>query len=386
MPYEHVTRPVPAPEAFRQTGSEAVQSQAALLLLLGRQLRGDDQAIRARAIAAGRESQVEVIPADDEAGFPVPTLRVTGERVRVADVERRLIERYGRFMKRRAPVKSGTPQLPKALGDAAERLYANPDSANAAELMEACLRHPDELTRVAAAASYFAISTSPQRLLRILVRGTRSGEPLVREVAATALARVAPEHPRLRQMTKRGPSHSGGESSHTAMFVHGTFARNHEWWQPGGSFHTYLKNSVRPDVYSEDDRFDWSGGYSDAARDIGADELRAWINQHNLAGLDLFGHSHGANVTMEATRFGLQAGKLILLSCPVHVHKYIPDFTQTLGVVSIRVHLDLVILADQGGQRFNHPQIRENVLSIWFDHGASHNPQVWQQHNVPALL
>ena len=386
MPYEEVTHPVPAPEAFRQTGSEAVQSQAALLLLLGRQLRGDDQAIRASATAVGRESQVEVISTEDEAEFPVPRLRVTGERVRAADVQHGLVQRYGRLMKRRGPVEPGTPELPEALGDAAERLYANPEPANAAELMEGCLRHPDELTRVAAAASYFALSTRPQRLLRILVRGTRSSEPLVRDVAATALARVAPEHSRLRQMMKRGPSRSGGEPSHTAMFVHGTLARNHEWWQPGGSFHVYMKDSVRPDVYSADDRFDWSGGYSDAARDIGADELRAWVNQHNLAGVDLFGHSHGANLTMQATKFGLQAGKLVLLSCPVHVHKYLPDFVQVLGVVSIRVHLDLVILADRGGQRFHHPQIQENVLSIWFDHGASHKPQVWQQHNVSALL
>jgi hypothetical protein len=26
----------------------------------------------------------------------------------------------------------------------------------------------------------------------------------------------------------------------------------------------------------------------------------------------------------------------------------------------------LVILADGGGQRFNHPQIQENVLPVWF--------------------
>jgi hypothetical protein len=170
------------------------------------------------------------------------------------------------------------------------------------------------------------------------------------------------------------------------MLVHGTFARTHEWWQPGGSFHGYLKNGARPDLYDASDRFDWSGGYSDAARDIGAHDLREWVEQRTLAGLDLLGHSHGANVTMQATKFGLNAGKLFLLSCPVHVHKYMPDFSRTTGVVSIRVHLDLVILADRGGQLFRHPQIEENVLPIWFDHGATHDPEVWQQHNVDALL
>jgi hypothetical protein len=384
-PYEHVTRPVAGQEAFRQTGIAAVQSQAALLLLLGRQLHGDDQALRARAMAVGREAEVETIPAEDQAEFPVPRLHATGERVSVADAERGLA-RYGRLFKRRAPVASATPQLQEAYGDLAERLYAAPDAEAVAQLLEACLRHPEELTRVAAAASYFELSTRPVRLIKVLAQGTRSRDALVRDVAATALGRVSPEHSRLRQMTRRaGPRHGGGPS-HTALLVHGTFARSHEWWQPGGSFHGYLKNTVRPDLYDAGDRFDWSGGYSDAARDIGAHDLREWVEQHSLEGLALFGHSHGANVAMQATKFGLNTSQLVLLSCPVHVHKYMPDFSRTTGVVSIRVHLDLVILADRGGQLFLHPQIQENVLPIWFDHGACHDPQVWQQHNVAALL
>jgi hypothetical protein len=55
-------------------------------------------------------------------------------------------------------------------------------------------------------------------------------------------------------------------------------------------------------------------------------------------------------------------------------------------VISIRVHLDLVILVDGGGQRFNHPQIEEHVLPIWFDHSATHDPANWQRHNVPAMV
>lgn len=55
-------------------------------------------------------------------------------------------------------------------------------------------------------------------------------------------------------------------------------------------------------------------------------------------------------------------------------------------VVSIRVCLDLVILADGGGQRFNDPRIEENVLPLWFDHSRTHDPGTWQEHNVPALL
>jgi hypothetical protein len=83
---------------------------------------------------------------------------------------------------------------------------------------------------------------------------------------------------------------------------------------------------------------------------------------------------------------GLNMGELVLLSCPVHVDKYMPNFTSVRKVVSIRVHLDLVILADRGGQRFRHPQIEENILPVWFEHSATHEPAVWEEHNVAALL
>jgi len=55
-------------------------------------------------------------------------------------------------------------------------------------------------------------------------------------------------------------------------------------------------------------------------------------------------------------------------------------------VISIRVKLDLVILVDGGGQRFRDPRIEENVLPIWFNHSASHDPDVWRDHEVPSLL
>ena len=381
---EYVKQPIAGPEAFRQTGVAAVQSQAALLLLLGRQLRGDDQVLAARAVAADMPRFVEAVPPDDLAQFPVPQLRPSVDRVGVALVKTRLAERYGWTIVRRTPIPQA--ELSETLGDLAQTLFERSDAITAAQLMEASLRSADELTRVAAAAAYFELSTRPRRLINILLRGTRSADVLVRDVAATALAGVAPEHARLRRMTRANIVRSAGEASHSALLVHGTFARGHEWWQPGGSFHSYLITSVRPDLYSDRDRFDWSGGYSDAARDLGARDLRTWAERHNLLGLDLFGHSHGANVIMQSTKFGLRAGALVLLSCPVHVPKYLPDFTRTTKVVSIRVHLDLVILADRGGQRFWHPQINENVLPIWFDHGASHNPQVWRDHNVPDML
>src|SRR5881628_3219232 len=91
---EYVHQPITGPQAFRETGTAAVESQAALLLLLGRQLRGDDQALAARAAAADMSAAIEAVPSDDLAQFPVPRLRPSRDRVGVTLVETRLAERF----------------------------------------------------------------------------------------------------------------------------------------------------------------------------------------------------------------------------------------------------------------------------------------------------
>jgi pimeloyl-ACP methyl ester carboxylesterase len=256
--------------------------------------------------------------------------------------------------------------------------------------MEACLRHPHELVRVAAAAAYHDRSSEPENLTAILEQGTRSVDLLIRQLAATALAQVTPDNARLRDLQRSSGRVAGaaGAGSHTAMIVHGTWALGATWWQPGGDFHSHVLHELRPDLYNGDKRFAWSGGYSDAARALGADDLLTWVNTHNEQGLDLFTHSHGGSLAMLASNRGLQIGELVLLSCPVHIPKYQPDFSRVQKVVSIRVHLDLIILADRGGQRFNHPNIEENVLPIWFDHTATHSPDVWKNntYQIPAML
>ena len=366
-------RPIPWLEAFGRRDHPAQQSQAALLLLLGAQLRGDHHAVMARASALKRQRFVETVPARDATDFGIPRLRFT-RPVRLETIAARVDQRY--------PGMVSEPGFP----DLAGRLRKNPTLDSALELLHACLDHPDDLPRVAAAASYFRFSHEPARLLDVLVDGTRSEDRLARDVAAIALARSAPEHPRLSELTSSGETGAGGRPAHTSLLIHGTFARNDRWWQPSGDFHGYIRANVAADLYGAPDRFEWSGGYSDAARSLAAGDLQAWVANHNLGRPDLFTHSHGGSVAMLATQRGLPTGKLVLLSCPVHVHKYMPDFTRVRKVVSIRVRLDLVILADRGGQRFRHPRIDEHVLPIWFDHSATHDLNVWQQYNVPAML
>jgi hypothetical protein len=274
--------------------------------------------------------------------------------------------------------------MAKAFASCAERLYQSPATDAAADLMEMCLRHPRELVRIAAAYAYLPLTSDPSRCVKQLVRGLKSADALEADLAATALAQVQPEHTALRRLSRGRPRRDGPRSPpNTLTLVHGTWASDAEWYRPpAGSFFSFIEG-LRPDLYGGADFFSWSGGYSDAARAQGALDLKGWVDGHNENGLDIMGHSHGANVILRSTQLGMTAGKVVLLSCPVHASKYFPDLTRVQHPIhSVRVKLDLVILADRGGQRFRHPAIQEHVLPIWFDHSASHEPSVWQAHGV----
>jgi hypothetical protein len=372
-----VVEPIPGPRAFAASGPAAEQSQAAILLAMGMQLRGDPSSLRARAEATAGAGGISVFSSDDLERFPLPPLRSAVTRFSPPEA---------------APVLGGMVREPAAeyaLGGAraelAQQVYNDGSPASAAALFEASLRSPEPLVRVAAASSYLEVSTDPAPLISTLAAGVGGPDPLVRDVAATALARVDPAHPALAPLLDGRPAPAGEPSQSDALLVHGTWARRFPWWQTGGDFHTYLE-ALSPALYDGPDRFDWTGGYSDAARALAGSELRRWVAERRMDGLDLFTHSHGGSAAMLATQAGMHVGRLVLMSCPVHAHKYYPDFRHVKRVVSIRVRMDLVILADRGGQRFRDPRIEENVLPLWFNHSATHDPEVWKRHDVPRMI
>ncbi len=381
MPDYPMIEPVPFAEAFARQDESAVHSQAASLLLLGAQLGAGAAGRATRAAVKGAGTPDEILPLEDIEALRVPALEPTAERLRRRQVRGGLSRELS----------LGGDELREGLGveqvaELAARLDRLPTVGAAAALFEAGLAQPDELVRVGAAIGYLRIAAEPRGLIRVLVDGTRSEDELVRDLSAVGLARFSPEHRRLAELKRARPGPGTDEVFETSLLVHGTFARSYSWWQPGGDFHTYLRTQVRTDLYAAADRFEWSGGYSDAARALGAQDLAAWVAYRGHDGLDLFTHSHGGSVAMLATHLGLSVGQLVLLSCPARPLEYLPDFGRVSEVVSIRVHLDLVILIDGGGQRFRHPQIEEHVLPLWFRHSATHDPDVWQAQNVPALL
>jgi hypothetical protein len=387
------TEPVAGAKAFNNLNDPRyVQSQAATFLCIGYHLRGDTAAAGLHVLAETGKTSARLLtptkglPPRDLQRLGFPKMSAGATRFRPQALQRTLGAAFETQTKA-APSPRESHALSRTLPAAAKVFYRDANAETAATLLEAGLRHPQELARVAAAASYFEVSTDPRPAIAILQRGLKSPHLLTRDVAAYALAHSDPTNPALLRLVQARIRKSTRKRSHTSLIVHGTWARSSPWWQPpNGNFWKYLQQNIAPDLYGAQDRFEWSGGYSDAARSLAGTDLHDWIGRHQLDGLDLFTHSHGGSVAMLANQACSRVGRMVLLSCPVHWPKYSPDFNKVGKVVSIRVHMDLVILADRGGQKFDDPRISENVLPVWFNHFATHDPATWQKYNIPSMI
>jgi hypothetical protein len=338
---------------------------------------------RLAATIGPAEPAARPLPPEDLSALGFPAMRVTGDRFHPAELQQLSGVRLTAAARPRI---ADARRAPTSVAAAADNFYRDATSETAAALLETSLRHPNQLVRVAAASSYVELVVDPQPAIRILEDGLKSRNLLVRDVAAYSLAHVDPKNPKLIALLRPRTVRSRRKPSRTSTIIHGTWASASSWWQPGGDFWTYLRNGVDPNLYGAQDRFGWTGGYSDAARADAGTELHDWVQQHDLDGLDLFTHSHGGNVAMLANQAGTNVGRMVLLSCPVHWPKYTPQFNAQERVVSVRVHMDLVILADRGGQRFSDPRIQENVLPLWFDHFATHDQANWAKYDIPGMI
>src|SRR5439155_18938297 len=93
MPLKPVEQPIRGPKAFEGTGDAAVMSQAAILLLLGTNRRGDDRALKARAAAVGAPRAVGRSSATGGISFPVPRVPATSDRIPDAEATAGLARR-----------------------------------------------------------------------------------------------------------------------------------------------------------------------------------------------------------------------------------------------------------------------------------------------------
>jgi len=343
-------------------------SQAAIVLAGGAAVGGD----------------VERVPDRDALGLPPDLGRI--ERTQPLTVQDAIRDLDLDLASHRQP----GLRLPLATSAAlARRLVDSPDTQTAAALVEASLHSDNALVRTAAAVAALDTTGPREDVVARLAEGAHHRDELTKDLGRIGLARVDPDHAALRHLGGRpSPQTSTVGPSHRAVLTHGTFAARTRWWRPGGGFYTYL-DSLAPPLHMNDPSFGWSGLYSDAARQLAADQLVAWTADQALAGPDFFAHSHGGTVANLATSRGQSFERLVLLSWPVH-EQWFPDFTKMRRVLDIRVHLDLVIVADRGGQTFQPPAAHQAMVTSyvngWFDHGATNDPAYWERYDLPAKL
>ena len=254
----------------------------------------------------------------------------------------------------------------------------------------------EPLPRLCAAYAYWQATGASQVAMPILETGLGSDDQETFDVAAHALAKMGGTAARRtnrfvgdRQDDRPNSPELPPVASLTVL-IHGTFAKNSEWYQPGGSFHTYIKNTVYPDLYSDDDFFFWSGRYSDTARRSAANKLVTWCAEHPASKLRLIAHSHGVNVVNLATTMGLQACTLIHLSPAVHDH-YLPEPANVSSgrLFTIRSRIDLVVFIDGGAFDYRDTAVSgmERRRVVAFEgHSESHEQDRWEDKDVPDLV
>lgn len=365
----HEVAPVRGPEAFEERGRDARLSQAAIVLTAGAAVGGD----------LGRLDQL------GDLDLPEGLARVARTRkLRVAEAVEPLDVDVATH------VSEPAMRIPSASSARITRqLIDKPDAVTAAALVEANLHSDSKLVRTAAANAALDTTGPREDVVARLVEGARSRDPLIRDLGRVGLARVDPSHEALRHVVGRQAKLSGTDrQSHTAVLTHGTFAARSRWWRPGGSFYAYL-DALNLALNLHDPSFQWTGLYSDGARQLDAQRMADWVVDQGLQRPDVFAHSHGGTVANLATRRGLELDRLVLMGWPVH-DAWFPDFAHVRRVIDVRVRWDLVIIADRGGQKLKVPSAhRSKVTSFvngWFDHSDTHDPGYWDRYDLPGRL
>ena len=173
-------------------------------------------------------------------------------------------------------------------------------------------------------------------------------------------------------------------SPEISIIIHGTWASDGKWWKPKGDFFEYLKTDLkRADLYGKGDQFKWSGKNRNSKRKQAASQLSLWLKKHPAAKVNVFAHSHGANVAMLATH-EIRIDQLVMLSPPVR-SDYFAKWKNVKQAYNIQANIDPVVAIARGGQRFNLKQVKEIKLKA-NGHSASHDPKVWKTEKLPNLI
>ena len=376
-----VLAPIPGPDSFGTSPISTSTSQAASLLLIGSSLRGGSRRAASGLRRAGANAG-RAVPRDSRRRLRVGRLscgagqRRAISRSRAATTPRIAPDCQSRSGHTREGQQCGRSLLQGARShdgrSAVGRLSLSPASARASGGGGFLI--PDRggsHARASHAGIRFGLPrfVGPRRR-RIRARARRPEEPEAREsLAREDEARAAVRRAPVRSSTAPGRAARLGGSRQTAT--------------SGATWRQRRPEPLRRPETASLGR----GGYSDAARALGGTDLtRRGSNGSILSRARISTLTAMAAASPRSpTRRGPTSGTWCFSVVPCTGRSTRRTSTTRRGSSRSAVHLDLVILADGGGQRFEDPRIAENVLPIWFDHFATHDPANWQKFDIPAM-
>lgn len=231
---------------------------------------------------------------------------------------------------------------------------------------------------------------SPEPLLALgLVVGLRlgmaqvSGDPVVRSLAWAAF--LPPGATRSIPSLPATPLPNPPlRPDATCTIVHGTIGWRGEWWYPGGDFHGYVRQALRPSLYAKGAPFSWDGWLSNSSRELAGSRLRNWALSEATDGLGtVFAHSYGGDVAAYSLLVGQSIAELVLLSAPVTpVLSRAASLAQR--IVDVRLRFDPVLGIAGARQRLaSGNNVTTVILPGWrLSHAATHSERVWRTEGL----
>lgn len=374
-----ISDPLRGKQAFLQDSKTAAFSRSAQLLLL-------------TTYVIGSEEQIKEIEQDaDELGVPFVLSAGAWRMQTQSDLDALTRSALEHHVPWPEVSEGGDRSVELVLWEALE---ANRQPAAALALVNYCLGSDAEVQRVCAAACIHAYFGGDNlRTSGILLEGLESENKLIAEIAAAALG-LSPNPP-----NEESPFPVRINEQETSLAVHGTWARLAEerWYAPGSPLHVIQKKEVNQNLYSDQNYFRWSGGYSQQERDEGAADFPVWKQTHNVGFIDtVYAHSHGGNVALSRIASGETIRLLVLLHTPALPRPSYEWEAIQAGVARVlvmRSRADLVILADglRTGSWLNfdkkllpHRRVLPhwNNKEAWFSHSLFVNHQVWKDFGI----
>lgn len=267
-------------------------------------------------------------------------------------------------------------------------------------------------------------TASPSAAVALLVNQLTSPHEIVRVAAASGLLRVPEERrlgyetlvaetqlrmPTSRALRSLALGTLGGPVSETpaprptegvSAGIPGTFSRWHDTQlRQGTDLYRYLGRKLAPTLYADGkSAYRWSGEHDRNARERGASELKTWLTATGNSYFDnVFSHSHGGNVALDAATEGTPIGFLLLIDTPAlrrPIHEWAGINARVGQAISLRSRLDLFVMLDAalggtdpgvGSDGLNFDGAFAHTLltpPLYFSHFALMQQKTWDRFEI----